>query len=256
MSKQFAIKEVVNCWLSKFADDAPICYVDYASDTSVSFEAERLDIRGGQGNFLLCSFDHTKKGMFKLEMPLVDMNFLAQLTGQDITTGTVDIPAREVLTVASGAVTLAATPVSGTLSVYKLVDGRDYGTEQTAGSSAVVNQYTLTGQTITVNATSCPDGSKVIVEYKYTAAATTDTITFTANKFTEYMKINGIGVWFDEYAGSNETVIFEIFKAKPKNNFTLTQKSTEATVLTMEFDLMTVDDASGNKVYMKTYKLA
>jgi hypothetical protein len=70
------------------------------------------------------------------------------------------------------------------------------------------------------------------------------------------MKINGIGVWFDEYAGSNETVIFEIFKAKPKNNFTLTQKSTEATVLTMEFDLMTVDDASGNKVYMKTYKLA
>jgi len=46
MSKQFAIKEVVNCWISKFSNDDPIFYVDYASDTTFSFEAERLDLRG------------------------------------------------------------------------------------------------------------------------------------------------------------------------------------------------------------------
>lgn len=256
MSKQFAIKEVVNCWLSKFSDDTPVCYVDYASDTSFTYEAERLDIRGGQGNYKLCSFDHTKSGTFKLEMPLVDLNFLSQLTGQAVSTGTVDVPKRETLTVATASVTLAATPVSGSLSVYKLDAGRDYGTEQTLGNATNLNEYSIVGGVITLNGTSCPNGSKVVVEYKYAAPATTDTITFTANQFPEYMKVNGIGVWFDEYAGSNSTVVFEVLKAKPKNNFTITQKSTEATVLTMEFDLFTVDDISGNKVYMKTYKLA
>jgi hypothetical protein len=256
MGKQFAIKEVVNTWLSKYTDDSPICYVDYASDSSFSFESERLDIRGGQGNFLLCSMDHTKKGTFKLDMPLVDLGFLAQLTGQAITLGTANIPTREVLTVASGAVHLAATPVSGTLSVYILSNGRDYGTEQTSGSSAVLNQYTLSGQTVTLNATSCADASRVICEYDYAAPATTNTITFTANNFPEYMKINGIGLWYDEYAGTNKTVVFEVMKAKPKPNFSITQKSTEATMLSMEFDLYTVDDTNGDKVYLKTYQLA
>lgn len=257
MGKQFAIKEVVNCWLSKFSNDAPVCYVDYASNTSFAYEAERLDIRGGQGNYKLCSFDHTKSGTFTLEMPLVDMSFLSQLTGQEITTGTANVPKREVLTVASSSVTLAATPVADSISVYILDDGRDYGTEQTVGTPASTeNTYSIVDGVITLNTTSCPDDSKVIVEYKYAAPATTDTITFTANQFPEYMKINGVGLWFDEYAGSNKTVVFEVLKAKPKNNFTITQKSTEATVLTMEFDLFTVDDVSGNKVYMKTYKLA
>jgi hypothetical protein len=256
MGKQFAIKEVVNTWLRKYTDDSPICYVDYASDSSFTYEAERLDIRGGQGNFKLCSFDHTKNGTFKLDMPLVDLSFLSQLTGQSITLGTANVPKREVLTVASGAVALAATPVSGTLTVYTLSNGRDYGTAQTSGSSAVLNQYTLSGQTLTLNATSCPDASKVIAEYKYAAPTTTNTITFTANNFPDYMKIDGIGIWYDENAGANKTVVFEVLKAKPKNNFTITQKSTEATMLSMEFDLYTVDDASGNKVYMKTYQLA
>lgn len=254
MANQFAIKEVVNCWLSKYSDDSPICYVDYASDTTFSFEAERLDLRGGQGNFKLCSFDHSKNGNFKLEMPLVDLSFLSKLSGKDITTGTASIPTREVLTVSSGAVHLAATPTS--LNVYILNDGRDYGTEQTSGSSAVVNQYTQSGQTITLNATSCADNSKVICEYSYTAPADTKTITFTANNFPEYMKINGIGIWYDEYLGENKTVVFEVLKAKPKNNFSLTQKSTEATMLTMDFDLYTVTDSAGDKVYMKTYQLA
>lgn len=256
MSKQFAIKEVINCWLRKFTDDAPICYVDYASDSSFSFESERLDIRGGQGNFKLVSFDHSKNGTMKLDMPLVDYNFLAQLTGTPITLGTANIPKREVLTVASGAVTLAATPVTGTLNVYILDSGRDYGTEQTSGSSAVVNEYTLSGQTVTLNATSCADASKVICEYTYAAPSTTNTITFTANNFPEYMKIDGIGIWLDEYTGTNKTVVFEVHKCKPKPNFTITQKSTEATMLSMEFDLFTIDDSTGNKVYMKTYQLA
>lgn len=257
MAKQFAIKEVVNCWLRKFTDDTPIFYVDYASDTTFSFEAERLDLRGGQGNYILVSFDHTKSGMMMLEMPLVDLEFLSQLTGQDLSTGAVTVPYRETLTVASSSVTLASTPTASSLTVYILDDGRDYGTEQTLGSASNPDEYELTGGVITLNGTSCPDASKVICEYTYSAPSTTNTTTFTANNFPDYMKINGIGTWLDEYAGANKTVLFEVMKAKPRNNFSLTQKSTEATILTMEFDLYSIDDtASGNKIYMKTYQLA
>jgi hypothetical protein len=61
----------------------------------------------------------------------------------------------------------------------------------------------------------------------------------------------------DEVLGENKTVVFEVMKAKPRNTFSLTQKSTEATLLTMEFDLYSIDDTvSGNKIYMKTYQLA
>jgi len=255
MSKQFAIKEVINCYLSKYSDDTPICYVDYASDTTFSFEAERLDLRGGQGNYILVSFDHTKSGMMTLEMPLVDLEFLAQLTGNDLTTAAATVPWREVLTVASASVTLASTPSASSLSVYIQDAGRDYGTEQTLGSASNLNEYSIVGGVITLNATSCPDASKVICEYTYASPASTRTSTFTANNFPEYMKINGIGTWLDEYEGSNKTVVFEVEKAKPRNNFSLTQKSTEATILTMEFDLYPVTDANNNKKYMNIYQL-
>lgn len=188
-----------------------------------------------------------------LEMPLVDLEFLAQLTGQDLATGAVSIPFREVLTVASSTVTLASTPTAQ--SVYILDDNRDYGTEQTSGSASNPNEYEITDGVITLNGTSCPDGSKVIVEYTYSSPSTTNTTTYTANNFAEYMKINGIGRWLDEVAGAERVVVFEVMKCKPKNNFTITQKSTEATILSMEFDLYTVDDTSGNKIYMKTYQL-
>jgi hypothetical protein len=254
MSKQFAIKEVVNCWLRKYSDSSPICYIDYASDSTFSYEAERLDLRGGQGNYILVSFDHTKSGMMTLEMPLVDLEFLGQLTGQDLSIGATTVPYRETLTVASSQVTLASTPTADSLKVYILDNSRDYGTEQTEGSAAVENEYEISDGVLTLNATSCPDASTVIVEYAYTAPATTRTITFTADKFPVYMTMDGIGTWLDEYEGAEKTVIFEVYKCKPRNNFTITQKSTEATILTMEFDLFTIDDGT-NKVYMKTYQL-
>lgn len=254
MSKQFAIKEVVNCWLSKYSDDTPIFYCDYASDSTFSFEAERLDLRGGQGNYILVSFDHTKSGMMTLEMPLVDLEFLSQLVGSDLSTGAATVPYREVLTVASSAVTMTSSTPTMT-GVWIQNDSRDYGTEQTLGSASTENQYEITDNVITLNSTSCPDGTKIICEYTYTAPADTRTITFTANNFPDYMKVKGIGTWLDEVDGENKTVVFEVEKAKPRNNFSLTQKSTEATILTMEFDLYTVTDGNDKK-YMNIYQLA
>jgi hypothetical protein len=262
MSKQIMIKEPLNVSIARFDNGDPLCYVDYASDASIATTSERLDLRGGQGNYKLGSFDHTKDCTFTLEMPLVDMSFLAMLTGKPVDIGAIDLPKRQILTAsASNTVTLASTPVSGTLEVYLLDGDRDYGTEQVAGTPASVeNTYSITGTVITLNATTAPSGTKIVVKYKYAAPATTRTTYFTADKFPIYVTIDGFGKATDQVTGVEEETVFVIKKGKPKPNFTITQKATEATMLTMEFDLFTVDedvdgDGEIDKIYLSMSEL-
>lgn len=262
MSKQIAIKEPMNVNISRFDNGDPLCYVDYASDASIATTAERLDLRGGQGNYKLLSFDHTKDCTFTLEMPLVDMSFLSMLTGKAIDIGAINLPKRQVLTAnSSNQITLAATPVSGTLEIYKLEGDRDYGKEQVAGTPASVQDtYSITGTLVTLNATTAPSGTKFIAKFKYASAATTRTVYFTADQFPIYVTIDGFGKATDQVTGAEEETVFVIKKAKPKNNFTITQKATEATMLTMEFDLYTVDedvdgDGTIDKIYLSMSEL-
>jgi len=81
-SKQIGIKEVLNLNVKDFSTKDTKFYADYASNTSIEATAERLDLRGGQGNYKLLSFDHTKDMMMRCELPLVDLEFLAYLTGK------------------------------------------------------------------------------------------------------------------------------------------------------------------------------
>jgi len=122
---------------------------------------------------------------FKAEMPLVDLTAVAMLTGKALNVGSVNIPKREVLTSvgATPTITLAATPVAGTLKIYA-ISNRDVGTEQTAGTpTSTQNQYSISGTTVTLNATSGVAGSTFSVSYTYASAATASTTTFTADKF-------------------------------------------------------------------------
>jgi hypothetical protein len=195
-------------------------------------------------NYKLVSFDHTKSTTFQFEAPLVDLSFLSKITGKDLSVGAVNVPKREVLTTvgATPTITLASTPVGTTLKVYLLTASRDHGTVQTAGTpSSTVNTYSIASGVITLNATTAPAGTQIIVYYDYAAGSTTQTVTMTADKFPPYMKIVGEGLVTDQVTGTDTVPVkFTILKAKPKNNFSLTMKSTEATTLSMEFDLFAV----------------
>lgn len=62
-SNQLGIKEPCNINVTKYSATGNgdfIAYFDYAENTSLETSAERLDLRGGQGNYKLLSFDHTK----------------------------------------------------------------------------------------------------------------------------------------------------------------------------------------------------
>lgn len=259
-SKQLAIKEVLNLEIMDFTTGDPIFYADYASNTSIESSAERLDLRGGQGNYKLVSFDHTKNMVMKSSLPLVDLEFVSMLTGKDMVLGTINLHKREVLTVnGSNQVTLAATPVSGTLNIYLLSNDRDNGTEQTEGSTGTQNKYSISGQQLTFNVTTCPENTKVVCSYDYEAPATTRTMTFTADKFAGYCRMVGDGIVTDQVTGETYYTKFDIKKVKPKNNFTITMMSTDATKLEIEFDMYSVDvtndDGSTDKVYCYFHEL-
>jgi hypothetical protein len=258
-SNQLGIKEVLNVNVSKFSDTGNgdfVAYFDYASNTSLETSAERLDLRGGQGNYKLLSFDHTKEQSLMLSLPLLDMEFVSFLTGKDLSVGATNVPIREVLTAnASNEIELSQTPVTGTLKIYPKVNLRDVGPEQEAGTPATTeNEYSIVGTTITLNATTAPQGTEFVVYYDYSAPSTTKTITFTADSFADYLRITGEGIVTDEQTGNTEVVKFDFKKCKPQNNFTVTMSSTEFTTLEITFDLFNVD-VSGEKVYCTMHEM-
>jgi hypothetical protein len=259
MSKQFGIKEVLDLDFFDFTTGDPIFRADYCQNSSLKTSAERLDIRGGQGNYKLLSFDHTKTSEMMFESAIVDTVLLGKLAGKDTSIGVVEVPTRELLT-SSGAtptITLSATPVAGTLQIWKITDDRDISSEQTLGTpTTTVNTYSIASSTIiTLNATSGVAGTKFACYYDYSAPATTETITVTANAFPSYMKAVGKGLMTDLVSGATVPVVFELMKIKPKNDFEISLKSDAATQLNMSFDLFSVDDAAGDKVYFKYYML-
>lgn len=258
-SKQLGIKEVLNLEISDFATKKSKFYADYASNTSIEASAERLDLRGGQGNYKLLSFDHTKDMMMSAELPLVDLEFLAYLTGKPLREATINVPSREVgiATESTYQITLSATPVADTLQVYTLNSDRDTGTELTAGTpTSEALEYSITGAIITVH--SSLEGAKIMAKFDYSRPDTRQ-MTFTADQFPGYVTIDGYGIVTDQVDGYNYPVIFKVLKAKPKNNWTITMSSTEATVLNIEFDMYAVDRVAVGggveKVYVDMFEL-
>lgn len=239
MGLQYGIKEVLNFSVIDFATKKPILYADYATVSSNENSAERLDLRGGQGNFKIMSFDHTKDSMLNVTMPLVDLKLLALLTGSDSVVGASDVFKREILTVsASNTVTLASTPVSGTLYMFDLSGDRDNGTEITVGTPATTpNTYSISGAIVTLNATSHVAGEQVVAFYQYAAPATSTKITIKANKFPKAVEIYGDGLWRNQEDELDYIVKVHALKARPQANFTFTMSASDATTLEITFDL-------------------
>jgi len=204
-------------------------------------------------NYKLLSFDHTKDMILKMELPLVDLNFIATLTGRPLEVGSVNVPTREVKTVSAGnTISLAATPVSD-LKIYT-ISGRDVILEQTLGNPATTqNTYSISGATVTFNSSSTGSGTQVVATYKYATPATTRKTTFSADRFAPYLRVVGSGIVSDQVDGNEYVTKFEILKCKPQNNFTITMMSTDATKLDITMDLYAVDVTQNDGSVVKTY---
>jgi hypothetical protein len=243
MGLQYGIKEVLDTNILDFKTKKPLAFIDYATASTNENTGERLDLTGGRGNAKQMSFDHSKASTFQLTVPLVDLNLLSILTGDDVQTGVGEIFKREVLTVTNEAevlsVTLSKVPV-GTVSIFKLEGLRDAGAEVT---------HTVTGQKATIT-TGALEGDEVIAFYQYAAPATSKKISVKTTKFPKAVEIFGLGLARNQEDEQDYPCHVHVFKARPQNNFTFTMSGTEATNLELTFDLYEVKDANGEGQYI------
>jgi hypothetical protein len=221
-----------------YATKNPLFFADYAEATSQDVAGERVFVNGGIGNPRLLAFDHTKTSDLKLTLPLVDLNLLALLSGDTISTGIQNIYKREVLTVSAGSTaTLSQTPLAGTTpSVFYLQGTRDNGTALTKVASApTAGQYSISSATVTVN--SADNGKQIVVWYQYATASSATNITVKASSFASAVQIVGTGLARDQVTETDVATNITFYKARPQNNFTITMSSTAVTTLELTFDL-------------------
>lgn len=260
MSNTFVIKEVLNFNVSRYATsgyDEFLFSVDYAKSSTVQTTAERLPIRGGQGNYKIIDLDHTKDCMFNSVLPLVDIKALAVKLGKDVSTGATTAVMKDIKTVsASNTITLSKTPLAGSLKVYIMTGERDIGTEQTVGTPGTTpNTYSISTATLTFNATSCPEGTKIIAFYNYTSGSTSQNVKITAADFPKFITITGRGLVDDDVTGLKVPVSFKVHKAKVKPEFELTMSSDAATELTFDCDCYTILNSSSEREFVDIVKL-
>ncbi|MFF2093518.1 hypothetical protein [Paenibacillus sp. NPDC058174] len=249
MGLQYGIKEVLNLSIVDYATNKPVLYSDYAAVSSNANTAERLKIKGGWGNVDQLSFDHSRESTINVTMPLVDLKAVAMLTGEDLVTGASDIFKREVLVVAAdNTVKLSAAPLANSLFVADLAGVRDYGKEITLGSATpAAGQYAINDKVISLNATSHPEGSEIVVTYLYASATTAKKISIRGNKFPKAVKIYGTGLARNQEDEKDYPVHVTVHKARPQANFTFTMEGTNATNLEIVFDTFTVVDTEGHQ---------
>lgn len=250
MGLQYGIKEVLNVGMYDFATNKPILFADYATVSTNEVNGERLFLSGGQGNYRLMSFDHSKTTTLKMTLPMVDLKMLALLAGDDLVTGVAqNVYKREVFTIADGTVTLSETPIADSQVVYALSGLRDNGTEYIKVTSAPTGQqYSISNKTLTFDA--AENGKQVVVWYQYATPTTAQKIGIKANKFAKAVKIFGDGLWRDQETETDKAVKVTVHKAKAQSNFTLTMSSDKATELEVTFDVFAVKDANGDYAYI------
>lgn len=249
MSMQYGIKEVLNLQVLDFATGEPLTYIDYASTSEIDNQATRVDISGGQGNYRLLSFDHSKVSSMKLDLPLVDLNFLAAMMGDQVTTGAENLFQREVVPVTAGSAALSQTPLTGTTpSVYYLEGARDNGTALTvAETTPTAGEFSISGKTLTLDAGD--NGKQIVVWYQYAAPLTASKITMNANKFVKPVKIIGNGIVRDQVDGTDKAAVITIYNARFQQNFNLAMSSTAATTLQLTLDMYSVNQGTDMVYY-------
>ena len=166
---------------------------------------------------------------FKTKLPLVDLNMLGVITGQVLETGQAVLTARrDFLTVGAGnTVTLYAPPVTtyDPFNIFVLNNVRDLGTQMTLGTPASTpGAYSISGTTVTLNATTCPVGSTVAAFYDYAAPTTSNQIQLNCNLFPNYVRITGEGIMTNAVNTNVVPVIWDVKKCKVQPNFTITME--------------------------------
>lgn len=241
------IKDSANLQIISNATNKPLLYVNYAKTSSIDFTAESVYAYNKSTKAI--RWDKQREGTFKTEMEIFEKKVVALLFGTAITSKTMPVAKREVLSVAAGGAgaELSAVPKSGSLSVFILdSDLVSHGVEQTVGTPASAeNKYSIANNTeLTFSATTFTSAGKVVCYYLLEGTHNTftvDNVSFPGG-YTIYADAMLRGT------DQNDTFVqYQLLNVKPKSNVSLSMDADNITKLSIEWDILA--DTAGNMMH-------
>ena len=237
------IKDAADFWMRKKSDSKVVLRADYCSSTSIDTTSEQ--VYAFKKGVKAIRWDKSRESTLKMETELMDLKWLSILLGSDFVTGVTNLSKFEKLTVSSGKITIAETPKAGSLAVFELTsDGITHKKEILVGNPGTTqDKYSISGKDITLNATSQPDGTSMVVYYIYDSAATAQLFQCKTNVYPVNYELFMTTVIRDTN-GVDQFFQIHVPNCKPKSTVNFTLSTDSPTKLVMEFDMF--GDANDN----------
>lgn len=233
---RYGLKEVANVIFFDVSTGKPVIFFDTLKVSTIENTSESAEARGGQGNSKLMSWDFGRTATLTMQDALLSDTSMSLLAGTKVKEADVTVVGREVLTVvATNKVTLKETPITGSVTAYKVVNG--VMTEEILNPTVTLKDVTVTGATV---------GQQVMVFYTYKVVTGASQVTFSGNAFPATYKVVGDTVVRGE-DGVDRKMQFIIPKAKLQSNFSLTMEAEN--VSTFDFTLEVLAEAGTNTLY-------
>lgn len=206
------------------------------TNSSIKGEATENEIKNGIGNATWATISSSKTLEVELQTNVFDFPLLATLSGTSIATGSGTAycaPIVATVTSTEKTITLKETPLDSTkIEIYDLT------TDKLVTSS----DYTILEKVVTFTSKT---GEFKVMPYEYTITGELETITISADKFSEAGKLILKTIEVDKNNKPIADVEVVIERAKPASSFTLNSQS-ELSGSDNTITLKALKDNSGN----------
>ncbi len=236
---KYGVKEVCDVILYDLLNDGsfgkPLLFLDTLKMNNLENTAESSNARGGKGNPKILTWDFNRESQITMQDALMSPKSIALLTGNETTVGVAEVHKRQVLKAIVGAtgttkVTVAKTPITGSVTVYKVSDSTEVDVNSVSTMDVIFDDADVAV------------GTEVEVYYKHATSAEALTITITSDSFPAYVGFVGLTVVRNAKSGKDEPFQMIIHKAKIQPNFTLTfQADGDPSVFDMNLEVFRRD---------------
>lgn len=226
-------REVCDLIFVDYTTKKPFLNLDFANVSTTELTGESVFAYGGKGHPKRVQFAGERGGTITIETQIQTVKLWQLITGGEVSKSAKFVTRVEsVVDEAGSAITLADTPVAGSVIVY--ADGDDCGTELAC---------TVADKVITLS-TALAGGSKVIVYYMKEVTSGVERINIKSTSFPKNFIVYGDTVMKTE---DDEVLPYKLtaYKVAPQSNMSLSfSNSGDPGTITITCDLMA--DADDN----------
>lgn len=215
---RYGSREIMDVVLKDVKTGEPKVYLDSLTTSSLEFKGSTVYARGGKGHPKLIGWDSEKDITLKMEDALISKESLGILTGSKFKREAKLVHKKEVVTVASDLkIELSQIPIATSkYFFYKTSDetSMDEKLEYAIPATPVSKELDF------VDVKGIVAGDKVIADYYYQSAPTTQSMTITSDLFPGTYMLEGTTLLRNEY-GQDVEALYTIPKLKILSDFTI-----------------------------------